>query len=224
MTSRDFPFSKVCPSSLAFCSGRGIGCPEIEENRDSVGVKNGVAIDRHRRLATIFSSERCPSTTRPLQGIALHQIFPQRCWPCDISAWHCSVKSPPPPLTLVHCSQWPQSHPSSLREARAHLRSHNIHHLSTFLTNCCHLLSPFHPMLPLFTQHFLRPPLLPSTPIPSSSHGDALSISPNHPFWTPFSALSTSRREYNNSTFSQSSRLMDQMILLIPSAACISTA
>ena len=34
----------MCPSSLAFCSGRGISSPEIEENRDSVGVKNVVIV------------------------------------------------------------------------------------------------------------------------------------------------------------------------------------
>jgi hypothetical protein len=167
-------------------------------------VKNGVSIDRHR-LAKTAGATRRHRLANPFEVRATDTL--------------CTHSLP----ALVSRSQWPQSHPSSLRAAQAHLRSRNIHHLSTSPANCCHLLFPFHPMLPLCTQHSLRPPLLPSTPIPSSSHGDALSILANHPFWTPFSVLSTSRRAHNNSMFSQSSRLMEQMIRSIPFAACTST-
>lgn len=215
MTSlRDFPFfDEVGSSSLR--SGRGIGCvtlPEIEENRHSRSRRS------HRPSPTPgehFLPLR--ALWRPPEGIALQIHSHNQCQPLLCLEPNTSLPA------LVCRSQWPQSHPSSLRAAQAQLRSPNIHQLSTSPTNCCHLLFPFHPMLPLLTQHSLRPPLLPSTPIPSSSHDDTLSIMANHPFWIPFSALSTSIRAQNSSMFSRLSRLMEQMISLIPFATCTST-
>jgi hypothetical protein len=70
MTSRDYPFFAVVALVIGVRAAELALRPCRRLKRTDIGAKNGGGIDRHRRLARIFSSERFPRTTAQPERIA----------------------------------------------------------------------------------------------------------------------------------------------------------